>query len=448
MFIKKILSTIFIFSTLLCTTNTHNAPYGNWDWRKIDICNISFPEDFLWATVQYNQEITHTQSNTTQSAWKKNFTTTCAPKDLFINGQKIAAELNLSGHAFSINWAAVEPYQGVYDQKVLDMYRQICEELHKNNIRPIITLKDHYSDPLWFGYINGFEKKENISIFQNYCLRVVQEIMHTNPIIITFQSPEMYAINGYYLKKLPPGKKNAQLVFDVLHHQLEAHTRVYHAIKKLSHNNPLQVGITKYAQPIKPYNRINPLDHISCAIIHELREQPFITWFTQGLINIYIPLVAKKVIKNSSAQKTLDFIGIDTDSHAYMNNFKCVINPNDIKTDIQASTFHPESLYYAIAYTHKQIAGPLDIPIYITQSGIGTSDETMRDLFFKRYLYALSKALIDGYNIKGYCYWSLFDGYVGTNQETLTGIVSYDTSQGTYKVKEGAQYFLQTISDR
>ena len=56
-----------------------------------------------------------------------------------------------------------------------------------------------------------------------------------------------------------------------------------------------------------------------------------------------------------------------------------------------------------------QLAGPLRIPMYITQNGIATTDETIRDLFFKRYLFSLSKAISDGYDVRGYCYWSLFD---------------------------------------
>lgn len=59
----------------------------------------------------------------------------------------------------------------------------------------------------------------------------------------------------------------------------------------------------------------------------------------------------------------------------------------------------------------KRVA-QLGKPIIVTENGIADSkDEWKRDLFIKRYLYALSKAIQEGLPIKGYYYWSLYDNF-------------------------------------
>ncbi len=438
---KKSMQNIFFFVLMLTTTSLQCTKY--WDWRVFDVCNVQFPKNFLFSTVTYWDQIPHARPHTTRSAWQpkhENVSINIFDWETIVS---IIKSTGLNSYTFSINWSLVEPYQGYFDQAVLDEYRLFCESLVKNNIQPIIILKDH-NDPLWWGYRNGWENIENIPLFQEYCLKVVQEIAHTNPIIITFKSPEQYAFNAYYLKKLPPAKKNVQLVFDVLYHQLEAHVRVYNAIKQLTNCVNIQVGITKNIEIFEPWNKLNPFDHISCFFVKQMLDEPFFNWFRYGTIQIQIPLVAKKICKNNQAPKSLDFIGIDHLSHMYMNNFSCLQNPDEVASEIKNNTLYPEGLYKAIVYTHRKLAGLLRIPMYITQNGIATSDETIRDLFFKRYLFALSKAISDGYDVRGYSYWSLFDAITNSSQPFNSGVVTQDKTTKEFQMKEGANYFFKT----
>ena len=73
----------------------------------------------------------------------------------------------------------------------------------------------------------------------------------------------------------------------------------------------------------------------------------------------------------------------------------------DIRTDMPYPIY-PEGFYHEIAK-----AAELGVPIYITENGIADAQDDRRALWIERYLYALSKAIEDGYDVRGYFYWSL-----------------------------------------
>tara|TARA_Y100000996_G_C22123736_1_gene479219 strand:- start:131 stop:475 length:345 start_codon:yes stop_codon:yes gene_type:complete len=104
---------------------------------------------------------------------------------------------------------------------------------------------------------------------------------------------------------------------------------------------------------------------------------------------------------------------------------------------------YPEGLYRAI----KQ-AGKINKPIIITENGIADAMDDRRSLFIERYIYAMSRAIKEGANVKGYYYWSLMDNF-----EWAEG---YDMRFGLYKVdfktqervlRKGSHTFLNIINE-
>ena len=70
-----------------------------------------------------------------------------------------------------------------------------------------------------------------------------------------------------------------------------------------------------------------------------------------------------------------------------------------------------------------------------------------RELFIKRYLYALSKALEDGYDVKGYFYWSLLDNFewaFGYDMKFGLFEVNFDTQERS--LRKGAEVFKKIVS--
>ncbi len=53
----------------------------------------------------------------------------------------------------------------------------------------------------------------------------------------------------------------------------------------------------------------------------------------------------------------------------------------------------------------------LKVPIYITENGIADAKDDRRKFWIQSHLYAVSKAIDDGLDIRGFIYWSLMDNF-------------------------------------
>jgi len=51
------------------------------------------------------------------------------------------------------------------------------------------------------------------------------------------------------------------------------------------------------------------------------------------------------------------------------------------------------------------------VPVYVTENGIGTEDDTRRIEYIKRALAGVQKCLADGVDVRGYVHWSLLDNF-------------------------------------
>jgi beta-glucosidase len=51
------------------------------------------------------------------------------------------------------------------------------------------------------------------------------------------------------------------------------------------------------------------------------------------------------------------------------------------------------------------------VPLFVTENGIATNDETLRYDFVSQHLASLAAAVKNGVQVIGYLYWSLIDNY-------------------------------------
>jgi beta-glucosidase len=69
--------------------------------------------------------------------------------------------------------------------------------------------------------------------------------------------------------------------------------------------------------------------------------------------------------------------------------------------------FWPEALEATIRYASRK-AG---VPVYVTENGIGTTNDEQRIEYVQRALKGVVRCLRDGIDVRGYYYWSLLDNF-------------------------------------
>ncbi len=255
----------------------------------------------------------------------------------------------------------------------------------------------------------------------------------------------MFASQGYFLGVFPPGKKDPQLAGVVLKNLLEAHVQVYQALKRLANGDKAQIGLVKNIFQFDPYRRWHLFDWLVSRQFNELFTDAVVRFFNTGHFDFSLPGLANVEHSNAAAPRTLDFIGLNYYSHIPVKFqwhpkefFAFAPRVDEIMTDMPYPIY-AEGFYRAI----KTIA-PLGVPIYITENGIADAKDDRRNLFIRRYLFALSAAIKDGCDVRGYFYWSLLDNFEWTEGYDMKfGLYQIDFETQTRRLREGARYFVK-----
>jgi beta-glucosidase len=366
-------------------------------------------------------------------------------------------ELGTNCHRFSIEWSKIYPQEGIIDQQELLRYENFCKKLVANGIKPVITLY-HYTEPIWFYQKGGFEESKNNRHFVDFCCTVIERL---NPYVylwLTFNSPEGVAAQGWLTATKPPAKKNMKLMVQVLHNLLEAHVAVYRAAKLLPGCQNSRIGMLKNIMQLDPWDVTNPLDQFGCGLGNYLVNDSIYNYFKTGTFEVKLPFrwlpimvnynQTNEYIKNGGT--CLDFIGLNYYCHNYMSKFKTFREPNqaiEIHTNNDKYTIYGEGLYRAIEELSNKVAKPFNIPIYITENGIGTDNDDHRVLHNQRYLYALARAIEDGHDVRGYIHWSLMDNYEWGQYSKHYGLIAVNRDTMERIKKPSAWYYEKIMKE-
>jgi len=461
-----------IWSTDYCSA--HNGdPRCYWDWQQEPTEETSFPADFVFGAGTSSFQVEGDSDNTDWWHWEaecypdgtphvqERSAQACDHWHRYKEDIALAKKMGLTVFRFSLAWDKIEPKEGEYNQKAIDHYKDVIATCKEHGIKPLIGLH-HYTDPVWFAQKGAFEKEENIADFVRFSTKMMAEFGHDVWLWATFNSPSGYAFHKYHLGDFPPGiKGDTQKTIEVYKNLCEAHVQVWQAAQELNKQNgsAIKVGILKNIMHIDPWRQWHPMDCNVSRIAEQLQDDAFFSFFTTGTFNgkvtaFGVKQLADVVHTNEQAPQSLDFIGVNYYSHSYMKNTNKCNAPFETATQNETYTIYPEGMYRAIKKVNERLVQPIkerigkDVPIYVTENGIAANNPEDRLTFFKRYLYAISKAIKEGINVRGYITWSLLDNYEwrgGT--DVKYGLIKVDFANGTLnrsiKDDAGTAYLMQ-----
>jgi len=349
---------------------------------------LKFPEGFLWGAATSAHQVEGGNTND-WSEWEKsekriNYLESKGlnPKD-YISGIacdhynrykedfNLAKAMNNNAHRFSIEWSRVESEEGKFNQAEIEHYRDVIKVLRARGMEPFITLW-HWTMPIWFAKMGGFEKQKNIKYFVRFCEKIVGEFKDDVKFWIVLNEPEIYTGLSYLKGTWPPQKKNFFSYLKIFKNLICAHRTVFLTIKQADIR--AQVGIAKNNIYFKGW------------------LAPIANWWW----NFYF----LNRIKNHQ-----DFIGLDYYFYNRIKGLKFNQNKNEKTSDL-GWRIYPEGIYHVLKDLKKY-----NKPIYITENGLADAKDEKRAEFIKEHLQWIYKAITDGVDIRGYFYWSLLDNF-------------------------------------
>ena len=436
-------------------------PETRWNWESINTKDISFPKSFIWGTATAAHQVEgdcHNNWSEFEKACKDENTpnikdsqfsgNACEHWDRYKQDIQLISNIGVTHYRFSVEWSKIEPRKGKFDLDAITHYSEVINELILNGITPVISLH-HFTHPIWFENIGGFEKKENIPHFVSFSRKIFNSYSDRVKYWCTINEPAVFAVQGYFSGMFPPGKKNPKMTGKVLRNLLESHVQVYHELKRQKNGEGSEIGIVKNINQFDPWRRYFILDWLLVIALNYVFNLSTIRFFKTGIFKICIPGLIWEKHRNQKAVESLDFFGLNYYSHNHIkfnpfkpDYFELKYHKDDIMTDMPY-TIYPEGIYRAI-----KLVSQLNKPIIITENGVADKEDLFRSIYITRYIYAINRAINDGYNIIGYYYWSLMDNFEWAfGYDMKFGLYEVDFKSQKRKLREGSKSYIKIINN-
>ncbi len=397
---------------------------------------LQFPKSFFWGAAASSYQVEGDNVNSDWQEWEKRVglkdscQEACRHYNLYKEDFDLAKQLNHNSHRLSIEWSRIEPEEGRFLTKELEHYRAVIDALKERNIEPIVTLH-HFTNPLWFAKLGGWQNKNADEYFLRYAEKVIELLCENVRFWVTINEPMVYAYHAYILGVWPPQEKSfskAQKVVDnlALSH-IKAYSRIHGIYKKRNLPKPL-VSIAKNMQLFEPCKRT-----LRNNLAVYLRDRTF---------NF-------DLLDKLTRHKTLDFIGInyytrslvDVEKWHFRNLFLdcCKKGHSSLQKNSLGWDIYPEGLHNLLLRLKRY-----NLPIFILENGICTEDDALRWNFISQHLKSVYLAMNKGVNILGYIYWSLIDNFEWDKGfSPRFGLIEVDYNTYNRRIRESAMRFAQ-----
>ena len=434
-------------------------PEVRWDWSRIDLSELSFPDGFLWGAATAAHQVEGGNTNNNWSRWE--LSTDESGKPRIHNGQRSGSacehytrypkdierlrdELGLGSYRFSLEWSRIEPEEGHFDLDAIQHYGDVIDELIASGVTPMVTLH-HFTHPLWFEDKGSFEKEENLDYFVRFSERMFSEYGDRVKLWCTHNEPGPFATMGWGMGVFPPGVRSPKRLGLVLTNLMRSHCRVYAALKAMPGGENAQIGLVKNIFQFDPWRRWNPAHWALTRSLEEVYNNSILRLFRGEPFTIRVPGLMN--VREEIPGAELDFIGLNYYSHLLLSPlmpttppFKVLARPGDVVTDFPYCSY-PEGFYRAL-----MSVGELGKPIYVTENGIPDARDDRRAEFIERYMYAMSKAISDGCDVRGYYYWSLLDNFEwAEGYDMRFGLFEVDFETQKRTLRKGANAYVDIV---
>jgi beta-glucosidase len=174
----------------------------------------------------------------------------CEHYDRMVADVALLAELGVDAYRFSIAWPRVLPAgRGPVEQRGLDFYRALVDELLAHGIEPVATLY-HWDLPQALEDAGGWPIRDTAGRFADYAAVVTAALGDRVRQWGTINEPWCAAMLGYAAGVHAPGRREPAAAAAAAHHLLLGHGLAVDAIRANEGDRPAEVTITLNPYPV------------------------------------------------------------------------------------------------------------------------------------------------------------------------------------------------------
>lgn len=313
----------------------------------------------------------------------------------------------------------------IANKAAVERYRQILGDWRAREGLVIANLY-HWPLPLWIhdpvavrkngpgGALPGWVGRVSVIEFAKYAAYVAWKLDDLVDMWSTMNEPNIVWSLGYFQIKsgFPPGYLDLGSMMEARRNILEAHARAYDCLKALSKK---PVGVIYAAPDVQPLGR----DDREAA---EEYERFFILYFFDALVKGVLDSSPREDLRGK-----LDWIGVNYYSRTVIARRKILegypeavsvpgyghaCQPNSRSLDGRPTSdfgweIYPEGLYNVIS----RLGRLYRLPVIVTENGIADEKDLWRSWFIVSHIAQISRAVSEGFDVRGYLHWNLIDNY-------------------------------------
>jgi len=446
-----------------------------------DLKLTAFPDSFIWgcATSSYQVEGAAAEDGRGPSVWDT-FSRQPGRVHMDHNGDvavdqyhryredvQLMKWMGLKAYRFSVSWPRVFPEgTGRVNEKGLDYYDRLVDELLANGIEPWLTLFHWDLPQAMEDRFGGWRSRETAEAFAEYAACVARRL--SDRVTHFFTMNEFMCFTdmcyGQYASYPPVLTLPARELNQVRHHALLAHGLAVEAVRSNARRTP-SIGFAENAKICVP--AIETEEHVAAtrAAMRALNGQ-FLTAILEGKYpESYLTAEGANAPAFNDAEMRiigapLDFVGLNTYAPTYIRSdsgsssgFAVIPVPETHPyMDVKWLRCEPEVSYWGSRLL-KEI---WDVEaVVISENGCPAEDrmafdgevyDTDRLMFTRQNLIAAQRAVQEGWPLKGYFHWSLLDNFewsYGYNKRCGLVYVNFETLERIPKLS--AKFYREVI---
>jgi beta-glucosidase len=450
---------------------------------------LPFPAGFAWgaATAAYQVEGAADADGRGPSVWDT-FSHTpgvvhggdtgdvaCDTYHRYREDVELMASLGLDAYRFSISWPRVQPAgRGAVNQKGLDYYRALLDQLRERGIAASVTLY-HWDLPQPLQDEGGWAVRDTAQRFADYAAIMAEALGDGVTRWITLNEPQVVASHGYLTGEHAPGVRDAAAAAATTHHLLLGHGLAAQALRAVTPDTP--VGITLDMHPVQVLGDQRPDVLEQARLITDAGQNGlFLEPLLQGSYpaQARTPLLPPESVIAAGDMETisqpLDFLGVNYYSAVYLRAgdpgdlrrneepARCAVpgvveyRPGWLKQTAMGWLVDADGLYDLLLRLSKEAPG---LPLYVTENGCAAEDyvnqrgevnDLERVSYLHQHLEAAARAINDGARLAGYFVWSLLDNFEwGWGYQKRFGIVFVDFATQRRIPKSSARFYSDVV---
>lgn len=392
---------------------------------------------------------------------------------------KLLKEIGHNSFRTSISWSRLFPNgYGEINKKAVEFYRNVFEELKKNDMEPFVNLY-HFDMPASLQEIGGWENYNVTEYYKEYaktCFELFGDIVKR---WFTFNEPIVHVECGYLNCYHYPCKVDPKAAVQVAYHTALASAKAIREYHKLNQGG--KIGIVLNLTPAYPRSD-NPTDVKAARIAELFANKSFLDPSVKGEYDSeLIDMIKEHNIMpkytdedlNIIKENTVDFLGVNyyqpirvcarrsmpnpeapfTPDY-YYDNFEM---PGRKMNPYRGWEIYPKGIY-DIAINIKNNYG--NIEWMITENGMGVENEERfkvngrieddyRIDFYKDHLTWLHKGIEEGSNCIGYHVWTGIDNWSWLNAyKNRYGLVELDLKTQKRTIKKSGEWFKELSKNK